>query len=248
MNLEGWIERLAHDGEAMAVAVERANLDDPVPTCPEWVVRDLAKHLGLVHRWATGYVADRRTEFWRVEDDDVVGTWPLDDELVDWFRAGHRALVRALADADPSIEYWTFLKAATPLSMWARRQAHETAIHRVDAELVTGSAPTFPAAFAADGIDELLVSFITRRRTKLTADPPRTMRVTSTDSDGDWLVTIGPEGVATSAGRPADATVTGAASDLYLALWNRGGLDDLQIEGDHAVVDLFRDRVHVRWS
>lgn len=248
MNLEAWIERLAHDGEAMAVAVERAGLDEPVPTCPGWVVRDLTKHLGMVHRWATGYVADRRTEMWEVEDDDIVGTWPTDGQLVDWFRAGHRALVRALADADPDVDYWTFLQAPTPLSMWARRQAHETAIHRVDAEAVTGSVPTFPVAFAADGIDELLVSFITRRRTKLTADPPRTMRVTTSDTDGDWLVTIGPEGVITTAGGRADATVSGPASDLYLMLWNRHGIDDLQIDGDRTVVELFRDRVHVRWS
>lgn len=248
MNIEGWIERLAHDGEAMAVAVERAGLDDRVPTCPDWNVRDLTRHLGMVHRWATGHVADRRTEMWDVDDDGIVGTWPSDEELVDWFRTGHRALVRALADADPDFEYWTFLKATTPLSMWARRQAHETAIHRVDAELVTGSAPLFPAVFAADGIDELLVSFITRRRTKLTADPPRTLRVTAGDANGDWLVRIGPEGVITTAGAKADATITGPASDLYLALWNRGGLDGLEIDGDHAVVDLFRDRVHVRWS
>jgi uncharacterized protein (TIGR03083 family) len=245
---EGWIERLAHDGEAMAVAVGRASLDDRVPTCPDWTVRDLTKHLGMVHRWATGYVADRRTEMWQVEDDDIVGTWPTDEELVDWFRTGHRALVRALADADPDVEYWTFLQAPTPLSMWARRQAHETAIHRVDAELVTGSAPGFPPAFAADGIDELLVSFITRRRTKLTADPPRTLRVTTTDTAGDWLVTIGPDGVTTTAGGAADVTITGTASDLYLALWNRRGLDGLDVDGDDAIIDLFRDRVHVRWS
>lgn len=248
MNLEGWIERLAHDGEAMAVAVERADLDARVPTCPDWNVRDLTRHLGMVHRWATGYVAERRTQMWEVDDDGIVGTWPSDEDIVDWFRTGHRALVRALADADPDIDYWTFLQAPTPLSMWARRQAHETAVHRVDAELVTGMAPSFPPAFAADGIDELLVSFITRRRTKLTSDPPRTMRVMATDADGDWLVTIGPDGVTTTAGAAADVTISGPASELYLALWNRCGVDGLEVTGDHTTLDLFRDRVHIRWS
>lgn len=248
MNLEGWIERLAHDGEAMAVAVAQADLDARVPTCPDWNVRDLTKHLGMVHRWATGYVAERRTQMWEVDDDGIVGTWPSDEDIVDWFRTGHRALVRALADADPDVEYWTFLRAPTPLSMWARRQAHETAVHRVDAELVTGTAPSFPPAFAADGIDELLVSFITRRRTKLTSEPPRTMRVVATDADGDWLVTIGPDGVTTTAGAAADVAVTGPASDLYLALWNRRVVDGLEVTGDRTTLDLFRDRVHVRWS
>jgi predicted lipid carrier protein YhbT len=74
------------------------------------------------------------------------------------------------------------------------------------------------------------------------------MRVTTTDSDGDWLVTIGPHGVITTEGGRADATVSGPSSDLYLMLWNRRGTDDLQIDGDRSVIDLFRDRVHVRWS
>ena len=42
--------------------------------------------------------------------------------------------------------------------------------------------------------------------------------------------------------------MTGAAGDLYLALWNRAGPGALVIEGDPAVLDLFLDRVNVRWS
>ncbi len=46
----------------------------------------------------------------------------------------------------------------------------------------------------------------------------------------------------------AACTVTGAAGDLYLALWNRAGPDGLEIEGDASVLGLFLDRVNVRWS
>ena len=42
--------------------------------------------------------------------------------------------------------------------------------------------------------------------------------------------------------------MTGAAGDLYLALWNRAGPDGLEIEGDASVLGLFLDRVNVRWS
>lgn len=248
MNLEGWIERLAHDGEALAVAVGRADLDDAVPTCPDWTVRDLAHHVGMVHRWATSHVADERTEPWRAADDEIVGRWPDDEELTDWLRSGHRELVRTLAEADPTVPYWTFLAAPSPLAMWARRQAHETAIHRVDAELVTGKAVAFPPPFASDGIDELLTSFVPRRRTKLTSERHRTLRVTTTDTDGDWLLNIGPDGVITSPGGPADAAVSGAASDLYLVLWSRMEPDDLTVEGDRTVLDLFLKHVHIRWS
>ncbi|MGI5037925.1 maleylpyruvate isomerase N-terminal domain-containing protein [Streptomyces sp. JAC128] len=29
-----------------------------MPTCPGWRVRDLIRHTGMVHRWATGMVVD----------------------------------------------------------------------------------------------------------------------------------------------------------------------------------------------
>ena len=129
------IEALRHEGELMAVATESAGPDAPVPTCPEWRVRDLVRHTGGVHRWATGYVAEARKELWDVGLDDVVGTWPDDAALASWLRDGCVRLADALAAAPADLECWTFLRAPSPLAMWARRQAHETAVHRVDAEL-----------------------------------------------------------------------------------------------------------------
>ena len=43
--------------------------------------------------------------------------------------------------------------------VWARRQAHETAIHRYDAESASGDVNGFDLDFAVDGIDEILVGF-----------------------------------------------------------------------------------------
>ncbi len=139
------------------------------------------RHQGGVHRWAAEIVARPRTAPWRVDLDDVVGSWPADAELVDWFRQGHASLITALTQADPELECWTFLPAPSPLAMWARRQAHETAVHRADAELAAG-APLSPLAapFAADGIDELLTCFITRPGGRLRADPPRVLGVRCT--------------------------------------------------------------------
>src|SRR5919199_1343432 len=33
--------------------------EQPVPTCGRWRIRDLVHHVGLVHRWAAGMVAER---------------------------------------------------------------------------------------------------------------------------------------------------------------------------------------------
>jgi uncharacterized protein (TIGR03083 family) len=199
---------------------------------------------------------------------DVVGAWPADDELVEWFAAGVSDLVSTLRAASPELACWTFLAAPSPLAMWSRRQAHETAVHRVDAELAAGWPVTaFPVPFAADGIDELLTAFITRPHGRLRSPMPVTLQVRCTDTPAEWLVRIGPDGVTTeaaagegggggesggrdaaAAGRAADCTVGGTAGDLYLALWNRKEAGGLTAEGDRGVLDLFLDRVHIRWS
>ena len=54
--------------------------------------------------------------------------------------------------------------------------------------------------------------------------------------------------VTVRAAEPADCTVRGGASDVYLALWNRQGVELLEVGGDARVLALFRDNVKVRWS
>jgi uncharacterized protein (TIGR03083 family) len=245
-------EALRDEGDLMAEAARAADPGAPVPTCPEWAVRDLVQHMGGVHRWATRYVAEARPEYSPIDLEVLVGGWPEDADLTDWFVAGHAGLVAALTAAPADLECWTFLPAPSPLAMWARRQAHETAIHRVDAELSAGTVVSgFTAPFAADGVDELLTCFVPRRSTKLRADVLTTFGVRCTDDPGAWVLDIGPEGVAAVNGVTevnAACTLSGRAADLYLALWNRGGADALEVEGDRAVLDVFLEGVQVRWS
>jgi uncharacterized protein (TIGR03083 family) len=253
MDILAHIRAVRDEGERMAEAVARVDPDDAVPTCPEWTVRDLVRHTGGVHRWATGFVRGR-TEPLDADLDGVVGTWPADAELAPWLAQGIADLAAALDAAPDDLQCWTFLPAPSPRAMWARRQAHETAIHRVDAELAAGSpiAPWAPD-FAADGIDELLTLFVPRRRTRLRADPPITMAVRCTDVDLSWLLRLDDSGVTTTriTGTDVDAaacTVSGRAGDLYGVLWNRVGAEDLSIVGRREVLDRFAEGVKIRWS
>ena len=177
-----------------------------------------------------------------------------DAELAAWLAQGCADLVAALAAAPGDLQCWTFLPAPSPLAMWARRQAHETAIHRVDAQLAAGlSLSAWAPAFAADGIDELLSLFVPRRSTALHADPPVTLAVRCADIDASWLLRLGEHGVTTSLASAGDrkaaaCTVTGQAGDLYLALWNRAGAEELTIAGERAVLGQFSESVRIRWS
>ena len=240
---------LADEGARFVAAIERGDPDATVPSCPDWTLRELVHHTGGIHRWATRVVSERRAEPIDEELEAIAGGWPADEDLAAWFRAGHALLVDALRAAPDDLECWAFLRAASPLEFWARRQLHETTIHRVDAELASGGVTEVEAAHAADGIDELLTAFLPRRSSRLKPDVTRTIAVQPTDADAAWLVTAGPEGATTERVRgDADVVVRGRTADLYLLVWNRRSLDGLEVTGDASLLDLWRTSVQVRWS
>lgn len=249
MRIAEHIAVLREDGERLAEAAESAGLDASVPTCPRWQVRDLLAHLGGVHRWAASYVSSGRSHPGTREEEAAFFTKVRDDALVGWFREGHRALVEALSAADETTTCWTFLPAPSPLAFWARRQAHETAVHRADAESAISAVPQWDPAFAVDGIDELLNGFLNRPKGRLVADPPMSMAIVATDIDAAWTVHIEPDTRRIVSGqRPADLTLAGTASNLYLLLWNRAGAERVDMRGDPAVLELWRTRATVNWT
>jgi len=250
MRIEEHIAALRREGERMADTVERADLDATVPTCPDWTVRELMRHLGRTHRWAAAYVRDHRAAMMSPEEDELAwGEMPDDTALVGWFREGHRRIAELLESAPADLDCWSFLPALSPLAFWARRQAHETAIHHADAQSAVGAIARVPTDFAVDGVDELLRCFFSRPRNRLRSETERTLSVAATDADISWLVHIGPNGASAERGvGPADCELRGSASDLYLGLWNRRPLTDLEIRGDATLLDLWRDKATVRWS
>jgi uncharacterized protein (TIGR03083 family) len=260
MQIDDHIACLVSEGGLLAAAAERAGPAAPVPCCPGWQVRDLLAHLGFVHRWATGYIAEERTEPTQTPDhEEMLRLAPDDEDLIGWFREGHARLVSALTAADPAVRSWTFLAAPSPLAFWARRQAHETAIHRVDTQLAAAGGrgdglDPFPPGLAADGVDELLTGFAARRPRSL-ADAPATLVIRARDGAfaPSWTVRMGSpdsgvsRGAALALQGSAYCEVSGPAPALYLLLWNRGGTGGLDVRGDAAVLATWHDRMRVRW-
>jgi uncharacterized protein (TIGR03083 family) len=246
MDTADFLQTLDREGRLLAEAAAQAGVEAKVPTCPDWQVRDLLRHTGMVHRWAAAFVAEGHTSYH--PDGGLPG---LDgDALLAWFRDGHRYLVDTLASAAPDVECWHFLPAPSPLAFWARRQAHETTVHRVDAESARGGARSgIGPAFAVDGIDELLRGFHARPKSRVRSDEPRVLRVRATDTDGAvWTVrlTQEPPAATRDAAGEADCEVAGPAAELYLALWNRQPFP--QVTGDPAVAGLWQERSAVTWS
>jgi len=260
MEISEHIATLERQGLRLANAAHKAGLDVVVPTCPGWRMRDLIRHIGYVHRWATGYVAGQLTEMVpELTEAEQLAAGPADDKLIDWYRAGLTALAGVLADADPAMAAWTFLDAPSPLAFWARRQAHEAAIHCGDAKFAAGYLHGYPTEFAADGIDELLIGFFGRGAAGAAVDSYRgqVLLVCAADAGQDWHVRLDDDATRVIAtgrgphqdGSAADCALTGTASDLYALLWNRAPLAlDAQVSGEARLLAGWASNMHVTWG
>jgi len=251
LRLEKHLEAIARSGAALREAAVTAGLDAKVATCPAWDVTDLVVHQGMVHRWAAANLrgeGDHDTAASQAEGRAAAS-------LLDWYADGLAALVDTLRSTPEDAEAMVFLKdAPPPRRFWARRQAHETTIHSADAVAAalarwpTAAEVDIDPALAADGIDELLMGFITRGKGRLHAPEPSTVLVRTEDTGHAWTLRIGDGPVVTTPGgsdRPA-AVLSGTAVQVYLSLWNRA--DELTVEGRADVVDQWRRQVRIRWS
>lgn len=247
------LSTLAAEADRLAALIHDAtDLGAAVPTCPEWTLRELVAHQGEVHRWAT----DTVTGVWdSMADSDRADriAAPMDPALGRWFADGADRLLAALAAAPDSLVTPVFLVDAPSARMfWARRQANETTVHRVDALAATlGRWPTAAEAGiaterAVDGIDELLTGFLPRPRTKLRSDEPFTLAVAPSDTDRRWVIAVSDSPPVTETSDvSADVTFIGTAAEVYLGLWNRG--DELTAVGRDGVLDQWREQVRVSW-
>lgn len=224
MDHETFLAHIVEQAEAFRVAAIAAGPAAPVLTCPKWTVQDLVSHLAAVH----GLVAEALT---RSDGDDRPDrpTPPEDwDELFAWWDETRATMLVRLAD-DPARKVWGFIPGLASVGWWARRQAHETAIHRLDAEHARSEkVPTllFDSELAADGIDEVLTISAFRARAKrpeVTVEG--TLLLHAADAGKAWVVQaeggVVKYGPVEDSATHADANLVGTADAVYRAAWKR---------------------------
>jgi uncharacterized protein (TIGR03083 family) len=239
-----YVGAIRHDAAALVEAAGRAGLDAPVPSCAKWTVADLLGHIGVVHRWAAAS-CDRAPSdpFERAADAGIEA--PEDGAArLDWVREGAAHLADTLGARSPDDACWTWAPPAT-IGFWRRRQAHETAMHRVDAQLAAGVPEPIDAALAADGIDEYLTLLpLMPWREGAGAGSGETVHLHCTDVEGEWLVRLAASGLEVEREHAkADVAARGAASDLLCWLMGRADPDRVQVFGDAALLHRWRDAV-----
>lgn len=200
-------------------------LTAPVPSCPEWTLKDLVFHTGVVYRWIGEIVARKAAE--RVPFREVPDRQMPDDAAAEWLLAATDLGVGRLRDAGPGVELWGWAGNGST-GWWGRRIAHETLIHRIDGQLTVGELPDAEPELAADNIDELLanasspVALAFTGREALGGEGD-SLHLHCTDAPGEWQLLRTPEGFTVEYGHAkADAAVRGAALDVML--WLNGRL------------------------
>ena len=235
------------------------DLERPVPACPGWTFRQLATHLGRGHRWAAQIVATRATTPIPMREvaDGKLPEDPAQHAL--WLTAGAGQVIEAVTAAGSDL-VWT-LAGMGPASFWARRRAHEAAVHLADAQLAAGRDVDLAPEVAADAIDEWLTIIAAGTQgaatqgaaTQGAIDPARSpaqqlrgdgqsLHFHATDpglsGSGEWLVIRTPSGIAAQHGHgKADVAVRGPAASLLLVLTRRLPPSDpgIEILGEHAL-------------
>jgi uncharacterized protein (TIGR03083 family) len=244
------IEAVVEEGERVGVLAQelaagltpaRGGLDVPVPWVPAWRARDLVGHLGTVHRWATAILRAGHSERPPAEPTET----PPDDGLLDWYATGLTRLVATLRDTPPDAPAWHMSPAAEKVAAsWARRQAHELLVHRMDLEAAAGvaHAPADPA-LVEDGVDELLTIVVPRwAHTEPLNSADATVAVTGTDTGRTWSVRVlrGRVTVVPDRSGTEDAHLTAPVPQLLLRLWGRPA--DVTVVGEPAAEALLRGR------
>lgn len=233
-----FVAQIETQASLMRSAALKAGPDAAVPSCPEWTVLDLVRHMAEVHTWAAQAVV--------TAPDEGRPKWPKApqdfDEVLTWWDTGLSVLVERLREVPPDRPAWTFSGPALA-GFWSRRQAHETSIHRLDAELATGHelpSLVFDPEFAADGIDEYLTVLVPRRVElgNLVGATGRLL-VHAADAGRTWEVrlTAGEPLVVTAVQDAAfdeDATLAGTADAIYRAVYRRPS--HAIVSGDQALL------------
>jgi uncharacterized protein (TIGR03083 family) len=244
---EFWLAGLRADGAAFRAAVgQDGALAAQVPSCPGWTVEELVRHLGSMYAWVHGHVGrgvtDRPEPFQRADDA------PAGRALLNWWDTRYAELFARLDALDPGLPAWNPAPQAKRAEYWYRRMAHETALHRWDAQMAVGLGEPIEAKLAADGVTEVLDTLLPGGQRQGPLDRGGVIALYATDVEQAWYVRIRGGGIALldtdtlldDVPHHERVVAAATASDLLLSLWGRVRFDVLEVAGDTRLLEALR--------
>jgi uncharacterized protein (TIGR03083 family) len=237
MTRDEYLQALRENAHSFGDAVRVGSFDARVPSCPEWSLRQLATHLGRHYRWVRANLTRAPADGPQPMTD--LESPPDDAGLADWVERGASELAIALENADLDAPCWTFGPSERG-AFWCRRTAHESAMHRWDAERAVAEPAPIEANLAADGIGEFLSILKGFRGEQLARLDARSLHFHCTDVEGEWLVRLDADGMhVTPEHAKGDVAARAPASDVILMILGRIPVADVEVFGDVTVLDEF---------
>jgi len=183
MNATGYAELRAAEGARLneiAAEAERSPYmwARRVPSCGDWTLEALIEHCATV--WT--FVRSSITAGTRVDPATI--TRPP-GSVSQWHADAFESLTGLMTGRAPDAEAWSWDPEQQSMSFWWRRMAHESTMHRWDAEAALGITPA-PIApeLAVDGVNELFDVYVRLRLPDGFAGNGETVHLHATDADG----------------------------------------------------------------
>ena len=239
---------LLEQTRAFGDLIRPADPSTPVPTCGEWTLKQLYRHVGRGNRWAAQIISERRNQ--PLDPREVRDGKPPDDHdaAVEWFQRGAQMIIDAVDHVGADARVWTFI-GPRPAGWWIRRRVHETAVHRADAALALGAGFELPAEFAADCLSEWIELATVDKRHPPALDPGQSIHLHATEEKlgptGEWTIAHDEDGLSWSHSHSkSDVALRGPVTGLLLATVRRKTAADAGLEmlGDAAVWDGWLER------
>ncbi len=220
----------------------------PVPTCGEWTLKQLFRHVGRGNRWAAQIISERRNQ--PLDPREVRDGRPPEDldASIDWLNAGAQAVIDAVNRVGSDARVWTFV-GPRPAGWWTRRRVHEVAVHRLDAALALGAELELPADLAADSLSEWIELTTVDKSRPPALERGQSVHLHATEEKlgptGEWTIVHDEDGLSWSHSHGKGAVaLRGPVNALLLATVRRKTAADAGVEvlGDAAVWDAWLER------
>ncbi|MGI9609262.1 MAG: maleylpyruvate isomerase family mycothiol-dependent enzyme [Acidimicrobiia bacterium] len=211
------LEAIQRDG-ALILQLALRDPESPVPHYPEWDMRDLVSHTASIHG-RTAVISETLPKE-RVSAPRL----PSGADVFEWYAETLSRMLDALRAADSGATVWSF-STDHSIAFWERRMVVETGVHRWDAESSFGEEGPLETLVAVQGLDEYAQMWLPQ------VEPLPPLEAVALDLERTWRF---------GDGRP-ELRVEGTASDIYLRLMSRPGVDLPEVWAD-AVDGLARPR------
>ena len=223
------LDRARQNGERI-ITLCTANMEAPVPSCPDWDGAGLLSHLTRVWHMLAIIVEERREGF---PGRDDFPPRPAEGEEAAGAQTALARVIAAMAAVEPGTAMWSW-GTTQSIDYFHRRLHLENLVHRIDAEQMAGISSEIDTDEAADAVAERFEEFVHARPER----PSGSFHIHRTDGDGEWTAKVeGDRIVIAEEHAKGDAAAKGTGPELMLAMWGRAPIDSLQVFGEASLVE-----------